>query len=179
MTNDVVYALPFGRGMHFGSNMSRGLDAVVGGWRLSAVGTAESGTPFSVNEETDPFGSGQSYGTLPNRIGSGKLSTASIHQWFDPTAFTVNPNDSGVLGTARRNILRGPGEDIWDTSVMKDLHFTEHKYLEIRGDAFNVFNHPWFGQPNTDIQSSQVGVITSTAISTNSRELQGALKFYF
>jgi hypothetical protein len=179
MTNDVVYALPFGRGMQFGSNMSRALDAAVGGWRISAVGTAESGTPFSVTEETDPFGSGQSYGTLPNRIGSGQLATHSIRQWFDPTAFTVNPSDSGVLGTARRNILRGPGEDIWDASVMKDMHFTEHRYLEIRGDAFNVFNHPWFGQPNTDIQSSQVGAITSTAISTNSRELQGSLKFYF
>jgi hypothetical protein len=178
-TNDVIYALPVGRGMKFGSNMSRGMDAAVGGWRISAVGTAESGTPFSVTEETDPFGSGGSYGTLPNRIGPGKLASPTIKQWFDPTVFTVNPSNSGKLGTARRNILRGPGEDIWDATAMKDIHFTEREYLEIRGDAFNVFNHPWFGQPNTDIQSSQVGVITSTAISTNSRELQGSLKFYF
>lgn len=75
--------------------------------------------------------------------------------------------------------MRGPGEDIWDATAMKDIHFTEHEYLEVRGDAFNVFNHPWFAQPNTDIQSSQVGVITSTAISTNSRELQGSIKFFF
>jgi hypothetical protein len=179
VTNDVIYALPFGRGMKYGSKMSRGIDTVVGGWRVSAIGTAESGTPFSVTEETDPFGSGGSYGTLPNRIGPGKLGSPTIHQWFDPTAFTVDPSNSGMLGTARRNILRGPGEDNWDTTAMKDIHFTEHEYLEIRGDAFNVFNHPWFGQPNTDIQSSQVGVITSTAVSTNSRELQGSLKFYF
>ncbi len=178
-TNDVIYTLPFGRGMRFGSNMSRGLDAAVGGWRVSAVGTAESGTPFSVTEETDPFGSGGSYGTLPNRLGPGKLASPTISRWFDPTQFAVNPNNSGVLGTARRNILRGPGEDIWDATVMKDIHFTEHEYIEIRGDAFNVFNHPWFAQPNTDIQSSQAGIITSTAVSTNSRELQGSLKFYF
>ena len=178
-TNDVIYALPLGRGMKFGSNMSRGMDAVVGGWRISAVGTAESGTPFSVTEETDPFGTGGSYGTLPNRIGPGKLASPTIKQWFDPTAFTINQSNSGKLGTARRNILRGPGEDIWDATAMKDIHFTEREYLEIRGDAFNVFNHPWFGQPNTDIQSGQVGVITSTAISTNSRELQGSLKLYF
>jgi hypothetical protein len=75
--------------------------------------------------------------------------------------------------------LRGPGEDIWDATAMKDIHFNERTYVEIRGDAFNVFNHPWFGQPTTDIQSSQVGVISSTAISTNSRELQGSLKIYF
>jgi Carboxypeptidase regulatory-like domain len=179
ITNDVIYALPFGRGMRFGSNMSRGMDAAVGGWSISAIGVAESGTPFSVTEETDPFGSGGSYGTLPNRIGPGKLSAPSIQQWFDPTAFVVNPSNSGMLGTARRNILRGPGEDNWDVTAMKDIHFTEREYLEIRGDAFNVFNHPWFGQPNTDIQSSQVGVISSTAISTNSRELQGSLKLFF
>jgi hypothetical protein len=179
VTNDVIYALPIGRGMKFGGNMSRGMDAAVGGWRISALGTAESGTPFSVTEETDPFGTGGSYGTLPNRLGPGNLASPTIKQWFDPNAFSVNPNNSGKLGTARRNILRGPGEDVWDVTAMKDIHFTEHAYFEIRGDAFNVFNHPWFSQPNTDIQSSQVGVITSTAVSTNSRELQGSLKFYF
>lgn len=179
ITNDIIYNLPFGRGMKFGGNMSPALDAVLGGWKVSAIGIAESGTPFSVTEETDPFGSGGSYGTLPNRIGPGKLASPTIQQWFDSTAFTIDPSNSGLLGTARRNILRGPGEDDWDASTMKDIHFTEHMYLEVRGDAFNVFNHPWFGQPTTDIQSSQVGVITSTATSTNSRELQGSLKLYF
>ena len=179
LTNDVIYDLPFGRDKKFGTNMSRGLDIALGGWRISAIGISQSGTPFSVTEETDPFGSGGSYGTLPNRIGSGSLSNRSIHHWFDQTAFTVNPSNSGILGSARRNILFGPGQDTWDTSAMKDIHFTEGRYLELRGDAFNVFNHPWFGQPNTNIQSSQVGVITSTAVSTNSRELQGSLKFYF
>lgn len=178
-TNSIIYDLPFGRGKKFGNSMSAGVDDVLGGWRVSVIGTAESGTPFSVTEETDPFGSGGSYGTLPNRIGPGKLASPTIERWFDPSAFVVNPSNSGVLGTSRRNILRGPGEDIWDATVMKDIHFTEHRYVEVRADAFNAFNHPWFSQPNTDIQSSQVGRITSTAISTNSRELQGSLKLYF
>src|ERR1017187_6248151 len=95
-TNDVIYALPFGRGMRFGSKMSSSMDAVFGGWRVSAVGNAESGTPFSVTEETDPSGSGGSYGTLPNRIGPGTLGSPTTHRGFDPTAFTVNPNNSGV-----------------------------------------------------------------------------------
>lgn len=179
LTTEALYALPLGRGKLVGSNMSRGLDSAIGGWRVSIVEVAESGTPFSATEETDPFGTGGSYGTLPNRIGSGKLGNPTIHQWFDPTAFTVDPSNSGLLGTAKRNILRGPGEDNWDATAMKDFHITESRYFELRGDAFNVFNHPWFGQPNTDIQSSQVGVISSTAISSNSRELQGSLKFYF
>ena len=178
-TNDVIYELPFGRGKRFGHDMSRGLDYALGGWRISAVGVLQSGTPFSVTEETDPFGSGQSYGTLPNRLQSGKLSNPTIQHWFDSTAFAVVPSNSGILGTARRNILRGPGQDTWDATVMKDFHFTERYVLQLRCDAFNAFNHPWFGQPNTDIQSSQVGIITSTAVTTNSRELQGSIKLYF
>jgi len=178
-TNDVIYELPFGRGKTFGRNMSRGLDYALGGWRVSAVGVLQSGTPFSVTEETDPFGSGGSYGTLPNRIRTGDVSNPTIHRWFDSTAFAVVPNNSGILGSARRNILRGPGQDTWDATVMKDLHFTERYFLQLRCDAFNAFNHPWFGQPNTDVQSSQVGVITSTAVTTNSRELQGSIKLYF
>jgi hypothetical protein len=179
LTLDLIYRLPVGRGLLLGRNMSRGWDNVVGGWTISALGIVASGTPFSVTEETDPFGAGGSYGTLPNRQGSGKLSNPTVQQWFNPSAFSVVPSNSGILGSARRNILFGPGEDNWDTSAMKNIHFTESRYLELRVDAFNVFNHPWFGQPTSDIQSSQVGRITSTAVSSNSRELQGSLKFVF
>jgi len=62
---------------------------------------------------------------------------------------------------------------------MKDFHFTEHSYLELRTDAFNAFNHPWFSLPNANIQSPNVGKITATAVTTNSRELQGSVKLYF
>jgi hypothetical protein len=102
-----------------------------------------------------------------------------VLKWFDATAFTPVPTNAGVYGTSGRNILRGPGGDIWDASLFKDFHFTDSTYLELRTDAFNVFNHPWFGQPATNIQSATVGQITSTAVSTNSRELQGSLKIYF
>jgi hypothetical protein len=174
-----IYALPFGRGMRFGSNIPRPVDYLIGGWRLSTIGTLQSGSPFTPTASTQPFGSGAGYGTLPNRIGSGILSHPTVLKWFDATAFTPVPTNAGVYGTSGRNILRGPGGDIWDASLFKDFHFTDSTYLELRTDAFNVFNHPWFGQPATNIQSATVGQITSTAVSTNSRELQGSLKIYF
>jgi hypothetical protein len=175
----VVYALPFGRGMTFGSNISRALDYVAGGWRFSVIATLQSGSPFTPTANTNPFGSRAGYGTLPNRIGSGRLSNPTINKWFDASAFTAVPSNSGIFGTSARNILRGPGEDIWDASLFKDFHFTEHTYLELRTDAFNVFNHPWFGQPATNVVNGTAGTITSTAVTNNSRELQGSVKVYF
>lgn len=176
-----IYSLPFGRGMQFGHDIPRALDYAVGGWRLSIIARMQSGSPFTPTENTSPFGPGAGYGTRPNRVASGKLSHPTINEWFDVSAFTVNPDDSGVFGTSGRNILRGPGEDIWDASLMKDFHFTERTFLSLRLDAFNAFNHPWFAQPNANIQSGAgvSGAITSTATTTNSRELQGSLKIYF
>lgn len=177
-TSNAVYALPFGRGMKFGGNIPRSLDYMLGGWRLSTIVAAQSGSPFTPSQSSAPFGG--EYGNRPNRIASGKLAGPTIQRWFDASAFTVVPSNSGIYGNCGRNILRGPGEDNWDASMMKDLHFTESRFLELRADAFNVFNHPWLGQPNTNIQSpSTVGVIGNTAVSANSRELQGSVKVYF
>lgn len=179
----VVYSLPFGRGLRFGTHMPRGFDYVAGGWRVAAEAQMQSGIPFTVTESTDPFNSGSAYGTRPNRVGLGYLTNPTIKHWFDTStsSFTVNPTGSGVFGTSGRNILRGPGSDNWDISLMKDIHYAERGFVELRLDAFNAFNHPQFGLPNANIQSgaSVAGAITTTATATNSRELQGAVKVYF
>ena len=181
--NSLTYDLPIGRTLRFGKDMPRALDYVAGGWRLSAIGQMQSGTPFTVTESTDPLNSGRAYGTAPFRVGSGKLSDPTISRWFDYTSssFQVDPTGSGVYGNSGRNILRGPGSDNWDLSVQKNIHYSERSYAEIRIDAFNVFNHPQFGLPNANIQAGTgvAGAITSTATPSNSRELQGALKLYF
>lgn len=181
--NSIVYQLPFGRGKQFGSHIPHALDYVAGGWKVSAIGQMQSGVPFTVTESTDPLNSGRAYGIAPIRVGSGLVANPSIKQWFDytPTSFLINPTASGVYGNSGRNILRGPGSQNWDSSLMKAFHFTSRSYAELRLDAFNVLNHPQFGLPNANIQAGTgiAGAITTTATSTNSRELQGAIKIYF
>ena len=44
----LLYELPFGRGRRFGQGMNRLLDAAVGGWQVSAINTAQAGTPFNL-----------------------------------------------------------------------------------------------------------------------------------
>jgi len=49
-----LYELPWGRGKHWGSNWSRPLDWVVGGWQLNGIYTLQSGLPFNVTVNGNP-----------------------------------------------------------------------------------------------------------------------------
>ncbi len=166
------YALPIGRGMQFLSSIPRPVDLVVGGWRVGGIAQFQTGSPFTPTMEANPTDT--DYATRPNRIGSGSLANKSINRYFDVSAFQVPA--PGQIGNSGRNILRGPGLDDWDLSLLKDFHFTERLYAEFRAEAFNTFNHPHFNSPTTDIQSPVAGQILSAG---DPRELQVAMKVYF
>jgi hypothetical protein len=82
--------------------------------------------------------------------------TGNLNQYFNPDMFSMAPelpspeggsNFVGQLGSAGRNILRGPGSSGWDFSLVKD---TKVKWLgeagsvQFRAEFFNVINHPTF-----------------------------------
>ncbi|MGH9470614.1 MAG: hypothetical protein ACRD1N_09755, partial [Terriglobia bacterium] len=56
VTFDVVFMLPVGRGRRFGRNLSRPLDAAIGGWELSTISTWNSGYWMSINTSLFQFG---------------------------------------------------------------------------------------------------------------------------
>jgi hypothetical protein len=122
--------------------------------------------------------------------------------YFNPAAFSnANANALDALsqtnaaalvgqfteGTFPRNGLRGPGFINTDVSLSKHLLFFGEKLdSELRLDAFNVFNHANFGTPNTDINSSTFGQVSttiggdgSTATANGPRILQVALHLKF
>lgn len=161
----VTYELPIGEGKMVPVNGV--LDRIAGGWRLSTIFTARSGTPFTVfmNLPTDFTGSSTcscGFGARPDRIGSGKLSNPTISQWFDPSAFS-DPTNGGTiaaLGNSGRGILRGPRQVDVDLSLSKTFRVTERVHFEARADSYNAFNHPQFSNPSSNI-SSGAGQITS------------------
>ena len=51
-----VYELPFGRGKHFGHNVSKGLNELLGGWQVAFIGTWRSGFWMGVNGSEYLFG---------------------------------------------------------------------------------------------------------------------------
>ena len=72
----------------------------------------------------------------------------------------VNPSP-GALGAMSQTTLEGPGSFRFDMNLMKRVRFHEGMDLVIRGDAINLLNRPVFGNPDTDINSTTFGRITT------------------
>ncbi len=155
-----VYDLPIGKGKPLLGNVSGITNSIVGGWQIAGVIQGLSGQPFSPTFTTSVQGS---VGGRPNVVAGAPLYPANrtIAQYFNPAAFVVPPNFT--FGNAGYNQLWGPGQQSWDASLAKNLPFHERFNLELRLDAFSVFNHPTFVNPGvTDItNTAAVGRITS------------------
>jgi hypothetical protein len=98
------------------------------------------------------------------------------------TATTAPTNYTG-LGNLQRNYLEGPGFADIDLSGEKETKIFENVTFTLRVDAFDILNHPNFGQPSGNVQSAAFGQISATrfAISDggSSRQLQLSGKFKF
>ena len=173
LVGQVVYELPFGQGRQFA--MHGPLNQVVGGWRLSTIFQWHGGVPFtpviqgSIADSINGINGGgmgpsidHGGATLyPDQVGDPHASQHSvvappspdqhfgIGGWFNPAAY-ANPV-TGSFGNARRNSLIGPGYSNIDLSLGKEFTLTEAIRLEIRGDAYNAFNHVNYGNPDANV----------------------------
>jgi hypothetical protein len=187
-----------------------------GGWEYSGVTQFWSGTPClsgasPSNDQCDLFSSGnlgngggqqspgasapgaQSFGHIrPDYIG-GPILTPHSHNvplkqnpmWFNPAAF-ASPAP-GSFGDFHRNSIYGPGIDNWNMSLFKNFIFTESMRIQLRFEAYNVFNHTQWANVNNGLSTpvngtsfaatpGASGQITSAR---DPRQLQLGGKFYF
>jgi len=171
------YELPFsGRGSQLSNTVA---DAFLGGWHLGGIYTLASGFPFSPYLGFDPSNTGTQGIVRPNQLRDGNLprDQRTPDHWFDIDAF-VAPSGF-AFGNAGRNVLIGPGQNVFDWSLRKEFVLTEAQRLEFRTEFFNAFNHPNFAQPDNFIDDGpgSAGVITSVAIPM--RQIQFGLKYSF
>jgi hypothetical protein len=168
LTASFTYRLP-----GFGSKSMAG--RFLGNWQINGILQSQTGLPFTPGLATATVNTGT--GSRPDRVGSGILpsSQRSLSRWFDPTAFATPA--LYTYGNAGRDILYGPGRTNLDASLFKDFRLSERLTIQFRAEAFNIMNHPQFGQPNATIGNAAVGTITS--IVGNPRQLQGALRLAF
>jgi carboxypeptidase family protein/TonB-dependent receptor-like protein len=183
----VVYQLPFGKGRTFGSNWNSVVDAVLGGWALNTINSANSGVPLNViytpSAAWDATGRLQDWRGVsyprPNLVGDPtRPSGASItDQYWNKAAFTM-PTASAPFGSLGRNALRGPNFWQWDMGVNKNFKIParEGMALQFRSEFFNLLNHTNFGTPDCNISNTSFGTIRSTLAP---RQIQFALKFMF
>ena len=141
----------------------------------------QSGRPFTValvsefdNSNTGRSNLGFGANDRPNVIGDPRLSNRTPERWFDTNAFSFPP--FGSFGNVGRNILDGPGFQNVNASLVKNTSLTESVNLQLRLEAFNLFNRPNFNLPDNFLGSPTFGQITSAR---EPRHLQLGVKLLF
>ncbi|MBO0722461.1 MAG: TonB-dependent receptor, partial [Blastocatellia bacterium] len=171
-----VWELPVGRGRHFLSNAPSVINGFIGGWNLQTISYFGTGQYFSPAFSTIDPSNTNSQGGLPDRIANGNLSgnNRTKTEWFDPSAFKIpgcpdsDPlcknsvrQNVGRFGNSGVNILEGQGLNVHHLSVAKTFPFTERWKMTFTGEISNLFNHPFFNNPNNNISNNNPGQFTS------------------
>jgi hypothetical protein len=168
------YELPFGKGKAFLNNASGLTNAIVAGWEVAGITYLRTGTPFSLGITTTQTGW---RAIRPNAIGVGALSQSDrgLNRWFDASAYSLPA--PFTYGNSSRNSLFGPGDIVFDVSLLKNFSILERVKAQLRGEFFNLPNHANFLNPATNISvPSTVGRITSAG---DPRQVQLGIKFLF
>ncbi len=138
---------------------------VVGGWSLSGVTNFTTGLPITLTENDDNslIGANAIPVDVPNYSGGGPVlaDTNPRHgnAYFHTSLFS---NELvGQFGNSRRRFFHGPGLNNFNMALLKTTKITESKELQLRFEAFNVFNHAQFTNPSGEINSSSFGVVSS------------------
>jgi hypothetical protein len=171
----VDYQLPFGKGKAFNSS-SRVVNAVIGGWSMTAVLNYLDGAPLGRVTSSAPI---SSWNGAVNR---GNVTPgADLLAGFDSSRFdfgnTLSPADSFInkaafsnpaalaLGTAANAYteLRAFPTLNEDFSLLRTIHFTERVRMQLRGDFLNAFNRHKFGGVSTTVTASNFGQVTSVS----------------
>jgi hypothetical protein len=141
-TGSFVWDIPF-------ANKSNGfIRAIFGGWQVSGIFVAQSGTPinFTANGTSlNAPGNTQrpNLNGEPNVIG--KIGPGSLY--FDTSVFSAPVG--ATFGNMKRNdSITGPGYLNLDGTLIKRFKFTERIGGELRADALNVSNSPHFNNPD-------------------------------
>src|SRR2546425_482177 len=146
------------------------------GWEISGITTFQTGFPVEIYETTfrsltcDAFIFYNCW-DRPNAVGALQLSDprtssfskgtakAKDHYWFNPNAFALEP--IGTFGNAGRNAFYGPGINNFDFALYKNVRLAgESKYIQLRFEFYNIFNH-------TQFQANGIISLTSAVVNGN------------
>jgi hypothetical protein len=192
-----IYALPF-----------KG-NRLVSGYQLSTIVQYQTGNPINITAGSSSYNglTGAVRPDLVGKITTHKSQTAIANVTFIPQSNVcpigptlavpggcslqiqgtqATPTSTIVytgIGNIERNAATGPGFADVDLSGEKNTKIFEGLSFNLRVDAFDILNHPNFGQPSGNTQSSTFGQISSTRFATSdggsSRQLQLSGKFIF
>ncbi len=147
-----LYELPIGKGKPL--NINNGfLNAIVGGWQTGGILTLQSGIPETLTIGGADNSVTQSTYDRPNYVAGQSVNAANQtpNGWYNFGAFVEAPR--GQFGNVGRDTVIAPGVFTINAEIHKNwiMPYNEHHQLQFRFEAFNVLNHPNFGQPQPNI----------------------------
>ena len=197
-----TYNLPFGKGKMFGFGGNRLLDEVFGGFVVNGIYQFQTGAPIVFTADI-PLAPGATLGSITNQTrntspvpATGQTGTPALNTAAFVTGnLTACPKDangntipcdlsgqtffngqySNHLRTLPQTLstVRQDGFNNLDASLLKDFHFTEKTYLQLRFESFNTLNHAVFAAPNvSSATASNFGYITATYANSQPRQIQ-------
>ncbi|HEY0796290.1 MAG TPA: TonB-dependent receptor [Acidisarcina sp.] len=192
----LVYELPIGRGRRFLGDSNFLVDSLFGGWQVSAINTAQAGTPFNLTYTPNSATAvspqiGATYRGAneyrPNLvpgvpiIKKSKLPNTGYIQYVNYAAFTLpaTKDASGNLLSPFGNSPRNPGRTpaFYETDLDLNKKFStpvESLKVEFRTELYNLFNHT-----NLYLPSSGLGGTLSTPTSQNHPSSGGTITSTF
>jgi hypothetical protein len=173
---NALYNLPFGRGHGIGGNLSKAVDAIVGGWQAGGILSLHTGFPITVTAS-------DASGTLAGAARANCLFPATVYGeqdapqggylWFNPSAYAQPAK--GTFGSCGNGTLRGPGLATLDFSLQKSFRIGNEQSLDVRGEFLNLTNTPILNGPGHGIGPT-LGLLQT---SQGARNVQIALRYRF
>jgi Carboxypeptidase regulatory-like domain len=177
-----VYEFPFFKG-------SQGIKRhVLDGWQVSGIVALQTGQFVNISggsrASTSPsngFGANVDlvgdWRAVPGGQTANPIFNASGSYvsggWINRAAFAPRV---GLTGTTPRNLIEMPGTENFNLSLMKRIQVSEGVRLQLRGEVFNLFNHPNYRTLVTSLSASNFGALTQT---DDPRVFQFGMKFLF
>ncbi len=159
----------------------------IGGWSLSGITTFATGLPVTMSENDDMslIGSNAVPLDVPNYTPGPILADTNPRHgnpYFNTALFSTE--QLGVLGDSSKRFFHGPGLNNWNMALLKTTKITESKELDLRFEAFNLFNHAQFMNPTglinagfpPPVGTGTFGLVTSAR---DPRIMQIGAKFLF
>lgn len=146
------------------------------GWQISGLTRFQTGAPFTPGISINGYNNQTITGSYTEGFRARVLcdpNTGSDDPYNRINAACFAPALPGSIGVeSGTNFLYGPGINNTDLSLQKSFQIKERMSIELRADAFNVFNHTQFSGYNTSLTFAG---ITSNAITNGFLKADGTI----
>ncbi len=172
------FVVSFGAELPTPTTMGALVRRLIGGWQVNGIVQAQSGFPFTVLDGISPTDIRYMTNRPDVTCDPNAKAPHTTDRWFDTSCSVRRPvaSTGSGPGSEPRNRVDGPGFAQTDLSLFKNVDVRAGHRIQLRVEAFNLFNQVRFNAPGNSIGTANFGRITSAA---DGRVLQLGVKYLF